>query len=160
MPTLGGHLMVCRGNKLDYCWVEAIQSLLPICDEFALLLFSDDDLATFSERFTDDEKKRIMVRKLTEADFDGRPGKERLPYFTNMSKELLRTEWQFHIQADEVLHEDTLWAVKEAINKPIAEAYAVQRRSTWGDAYHYINYRNMLSDWQSLNIILTVMRRV
>lgn len=143
MKTLGGSIMVCRGLKLDYCFLESIESLLPVCDQVAVLLFSDDDLEALQKKFHNEPK--IILKKMTESDFDGRPGKERLPYFTNIARDMLLTEWHFQIQADEVLHEDCLWAVRAAIEKPIAEAYAVQRRSTWGDAYHYINYPKMFA---------------
>lgn len=146
MVTLGGHMMVCRGNKLDYCWLEAIESVLPVVDEFALVLFSDDDLESFKASYLSKESK-INVQKLNESDFDNRTDKQlRLNHFTNVAREMLTTEWQFQIQADEVLHEDCYFTIRELMKNPKHEAYAVQRRSTWGDPYHYINYPKLYAE--------------
>jgi len=147
MITLGGHLMVCRGLKLDYCFLEATESLLPVCDKVAVTLFSDEDYVAFLAKFDKEVyEKKIIIQMLSEKDFDGTPGKERLNYWTNETKKLLDTDWQFQIQADEVIHEDCYPAIRQAIEKPIAEAYAVQRRSTWGDPYHYINYPKLYAE--------------
>ena len=86
MTTLGGSLMVCRGLNLDYCFLEAIESLLPVCDEVAVLLFSDEDLEALKQKFNGERK--LIVQKKTEAEFDARPGKERLPYFTNIARDM------------------------------------------------------------------------
>ena len=143
MTTLGGHLFVCRGLKLDYCFLEATESLLPVCDQVAVTLFSDEDLEAFKEKFPN-EPKIILVKK-EEKDFDGMPGKERLNWWTNFTRDQLSTDWQFCLQSDEILHEDSYAAVRQTIEKPIAEAYAVRRFNLWGDCYHYLNYPKIIA---------------
>ena len=41
---LTGHLLIRNGNYFDYCWKEAIASIIDICDEFIILeAHSDKD---------------------------------------------------------------------------------------------------------------------
>jgi len=67
-PSLGGHLFVFRGIQYDYPYIESLESLLPVCDEVAIILFSDNDYELFLEKFHD--KPRIKYKKLKESDFE------------------------------------------------------------------------------------------
>lgn len=144
MTSLGGHLFVCRGIEFDYCFLEAIQSLLGVCDQVALTFFSDNDWASFQEKFGNE--KRIISQKLDELDFDKGKGPGRLADWTNYTKNMLNTDFQFCLQADEVIHEDSYNAIQEAINRPNSEAYIVRRVNLWGDPYHYLNYPKLTKD--------------
>src|SRR5882672_4682613 len=109
-PSLGGHLFVFRGIQYDYPYIESLESLLPVCDEVAIILFSDNDYELFLEKFHD--KPRIKYKKLKESDFENQKDQLRLSMFTNMTKDMLKTDWQFCLQSDEILHESTYGAVK------------------------------------------------
>jgi hypothetical protein len=41
--TLGGLVCIRNGFRLGYCFVEAVQSLLPICDEVVICDCDSDD---------------------------------------------------------------------------------------------------------------------
>lgn len=138
-------MMVARGNKLDYCWMEAMRSLLPVCDQFALTLFSPDDIETFRNSGLVNEPKLIVAYK-TEEEFDATKGKERLNYWTNQTRNLLTTDYQFNIQADEILHEDCYPVVRALMQDPKEEAYAIRRVNLWGDPYHYLNYPKIIAE--------------
>lgn len=138
MPTLGGHVFVCDGLKYDYCFVEAVQSLLPVCDEVVCLLFSDEDHIEITEKISD-PKLKIIRHKYSDWEDTTSQGKFRLSFWTNETKRHLSTEWQFCLQADEVLHENSYDLVKQAITED-QEAFVVRRFNLWGDPYHYINY--------------------
>lgn len=138
MPSLGGHVWVCRGILFDYCFLESIESLLGVCDEVAVTFFSDNDWAAFQEKFSGE--KRIKSFKLDESRFDEGKGPERLAMWTNFTKDMLSTEWQFCLQADEIIHEATYPAIREAMERKDVEAFIVRRFNLWGDPYHYLNY--------------------
>lgn len=137
-PTLGGHVFVCDGLKYDYCFVEAIQSLLPVCDQVAVLLFTDEDHGELLSK-VQDPKLKIIHHKYSDWEDTKNHGKYRLSFWTNETKRQLDTEWQFCLQADEVVHENSYDLIRQATTEP-NEAYVVRRFNLWGDPYHYINY--------------------
>jgi len=137
MPSLGGSLMVCHGLKFDFPFLEAIESMVPVCDQIALTFFSGEDLKAFHDKFGDD--KKFKIAKLDESRFDNDPGKRRLATWKNFTIDMLTTEWNLNLEADEILHEATIPEVLEAIEKP-NEGYLIRRVNLWGDCYHYINY--------------------
>ncbi|MDE2101898.1 MAG: hypothetical protein KGL39_31925 [Patescibacteria group bacterium] len=137
-PTIGGHVFVCDGLKFDYCFIEATLSMLPVCDEVAVLLFDDADEKELREKIQDPKLKIIRHRRQDWED-TAPQGKYRLSFWTNETKRHLNTEWQFCLQADEVLHENSYELVRQAITEPF-EAFVVRRFNLWGDPYHYINY--------------------
>ena len=141
-PSLGGHLWVYKGIEFDYPFIEAMESILPICEEVAITLFSDNDYELFMEKYGDN--KQIKHKKLDESLFLKEKDKTRLNLFTNMTRDLLSTDWQFCLQADEILHENTYPAIKEAMSKP-NEAYIVRRFNLWGSPYTYLNYPKLIA---------------
>lgn len=138
MPSLGGHVFVCDGVKFDYCATEAVKSLLPICDEVVILLFGDDDREALME-LQHEPRLKIVQHKYSDWTDTAHQGKFRLSFWTNETKRHLKTDWQFCLQADEVLHENSYDLVRQAINEP-QEAFVVRRFNLWGDPYHFINY--------------------
>jgi len=91
----------------DYPIVEAIKSILPICDEFVVAVGkSNDDTLNLIKQI---DKQKI---KIVETDWaeDLRDGGQVLAIetdkaFANISKD---TDWAFYIQGDEVVHEKYL----------------------------------------------------
>lgn len=99
----------------DYPVVEAIQSILPICDEFVVAVGkSDDDTLELIQKI--DPKIRIIETVWDETLREG--GRvlavETDKAFAAISKD---TDWCFYIQGDEVVHEKYLDTVKEAMVK-------------------------------------------
>lgn len=138
MKTIGGSLFICDGIKFDYPFIECIKSLLPICDQVAVLLFSDDDYELFLSEFKDEPKIKHM--KLLRERFDEGKGPERLAQWANMAKDMLTTEWHFMAQADEIIHEDSYPVIRQAVERNDQEAFIVRRYNLWGDSKHMINY--------------------
>jgi len=91
----------------DYPIVEAIKSILPICDEFVVAVGKSDDDTLKLIRDIDKDKIRIIE---TEWDESLREGGRVLALetdkaFANISED---TDWAFYIQGDEVVHEKYL----------------------------------------------------
>lgn len=136
MKTLGGTVFVCDGLKYDYCYVEAVQSLLGVCDQVAILLFDDEDRIELESRIKD---PRLKIIQHTRKEWGDTKSKYKLSFWTNEAKKHIDTEWYFQLQADEIIHENSYELIKRAIEEP-EEAYVVRRVNLWGDPYHYINY--------------------
>lgn len=139
--TLGGSLFIRNGNKYDYCYREAILSLQAICDHVVVLDAGSDD-------GTQDELKKLANSKTTlifcNNDEWEEQGRERfkLAYFTNKAMAFLDTDWHLNLQADEVIHENSYDAIREAISDDTAHGYWCKRINLWGSSEHELNVVN------------------
>ncbi len=100
----------------DYPVVEAIRSILPICDEFVVAVGESDDSTLDLIRSIDPEKIKIIETVWDESLREG--GRvlavETDKAFKAISKD---SDWAFYIQGDEVVHEDYLPVIKSAMEK-------------------------------------------
>jgi glycosyltransferase involved in cell wall biosynthesis len=111
-----GFTFVRNAIKFDYPVVESIRSILPVCDEMVVAVGnSEDDTRKLIESIASpkikildtiwDDSLREGGRVLaveTDKAFDAIP-----PYY----------DWAFYIQADEVIHENYLPAIKAAMER-------------------------------------------
>ncbi len=100
----------------DYPVVEAIRSILPICDNFVVAVGKSDD-ATLELIKSIDPEKIIIVE--TEWDESLREGGRVLAEETNkaFASVPVDSDWAFYIQGDEVVHEKYLPVIKEAMTR-------------------------------------------
>lgn len=100
--------------KYDYPIVEAITSILPICDEFVVAVGKSEDATLASIQGIDSSKIRIFE---TVWDDSLREGGRVLAVETDKALAAVAadTDWAFYIQGDEVLHEKYLPVVREAM---------------------------------------------
>lgn len=100
----------------DYPVVEAIKSILPICDNFVVAVGKSDD-ATLELIKSIDPEKIIIVE--TEWDESLREGGRVLAEETNKAFASVPadSDWAFYIQGDEVVHEKYLPVIKEAMTR-------------------------------------------
>lgn len=100
----------------DYPVVEAIRSILPICDEFVVAVGKSDDETLELIRSIDPEKIRIVETVWDESLREG--GRvlaiETDKAFRAISKD---SDWAFYIQGDEVVHEKYLPVIRQAMEK-------------------------------------------
>ena len=99
----------------DYPIVEAIQSILPICDEFVVAVGkSDDDTLELIRSI--DSKIRILE---TEWDENLRAGGRVLANETDKAFQHIAkdSDWAFYIQGDEVVHEQYLDTIQKAMKQ-------------------------------------------
>lgn len=136
--TLGGTLIVHNGNKLDYCWRESIQNLQAFCDQVVVVeIGSDDNTDRDVKKFEDYKTTIINLPKEAWAAQEGK-GKEKLNYFTNKAIAHLETDYNFNLQADEIVSEKSFQAIRDVINTGF-EGFMVKRLNLWFDAYHVLN---------------------
>ena len=88
----------------DYPVVEAIRSILPICDDFVVAVGKSDDATLELIQSIDPAKIRIVE---TEWDESLREGGRVLAVETDKAFKAISAEsdWAFYIQGDEVVHE-------------------------------------------------------
>lgn len=106
-----GFSFIRNAIKFDYPIVEAITSILPICDEFILAVGnSDDDTLALIQNINSPKIKIIH----TIWDDSLREGGRVLALETDKAlKEISKdTDWAFYIQGDEVVHEKYLDTIK------------------------------------------------
>jgi glycosyltransferase involved in cell wall biosynthesis len=100
--------------KYDYPVVEAIRSVLPVCDEFIVNVGRCDDGTLELIRSIGDPKVTIL-----ESVWDEFLRRDGLIYSqqTNIALAQCKGDWAFYIQADEVVHEDDLPIIQESMRQ-------------------------------------------
>ena len=111
-----GFTIIRNAVKFDYPIVEAIQSVLPVVDEFVVLVGNSDDNTRQLIESIASSKIRIY-----ESIWDDslRKGGQVLAVETDKAMALICDgfDWAFYIQADEVVHEQYHPAIIEAMQK-------------------------------------------
>lgn len=109
---VSGFTFVRNAIKLDYPIVQAIKSILPICDEMVVAVGNSEDTTREVIQSINDPKIRIID---TVWDDSLREGGRVLAVETDKAFRNINPEahWAFYIQADEVLHEKYLDEVKK-----------------------------------------------
>jgi len=113
---VSGFTFIRNAIKYDYPVVEAITSILPLCDEFIVAVGkSEDDTRKIVENINS-PKIRIID---TVWDDSLREGGRVLAVETDKALAAVASDsdWCFYIQADECVHEKYLPAIKEAMLK-------------------------------------------
>lgn len=100
----------------DFPIIEAIQSVLPLCDAFVVAVGKSED-ATLELIKSINDPKIIIIE--TAWDESQRKGGKVLAMETDKALAAIPadSDWAFYIQGDEVLHESQLKAVKDAMLK-------------------------------------------
>lgn len=134
--TLGGTIFVRNAIEYDYCILEAIQCLKELCDEVVVVeCGSDDGTAEMLTKIVDE---KTIVINLDKSEWFSRHGREKLAYFTNMAIGCLTTDYNINLQADEIIHEKSFLAIREAINTA-GEAFYCTRKNLWKDCNHVLD---------------------
>lgn len=111
-----GFSFIRNAVKFDYPIVEAIRSILPICDDFVIALGNSDDGTRELIQSISPEKIKIIE---TTWDDSLREGGKVLAQETDKAFQAIGedTDWCFYIQGDEVVHEKYLPAIKAGMQK-------------------------------------------
>ncbi|UCE26288.1 MAG: glycosyltransferase family 2 protein [Candidatus Coatesbacteria bacterium] len=128
---ISGVTFVRNAVKFDYPLVEAVRSILPVVDEYILLVCESDDDTLALARSFGDPKVRVY-----ESDWDEtlREGGRILAAKTDEAIAHTRGTWVFYLQADEVVHEDDLARIRE-----LSERYA-ETPEVEGLVFEYLHF--------------------
>lgn len=137
---VSGFSFIRNAIKYDYPIVEAITSVLPLCDEFVVAVGQSDDETEALIRAIGSPKIRIIH---TVWDDTLREGGRVLAQETDKALAAISpdTDWAFYMQGDEVLHEKYLPVVQESmsryLNDPSVEGLLFRYLHFYG-AYRYV----------------------
>lgn len=138
MKTLGGSTFIYNGFKYDYCFLETIQCLKELCDQLVICAIPSDDGTIEAIKPLLDDKTRLIL--VDEELWHATKGKERLSYFSNIAMANLNTYWNFYLQCDEILHQDSFPVIRKAIEKD-SEGFMCTRFNLWRDCYSMLNVK-------------------
>jgi hypothetical protein len=135
---VSGFTIVRNGVKYFYPFIEAIKSILPLCDEFIINVGDSEDGTFESVKSIKDSRIKIIENKW---DMTLREDGKVLSVETNKTLQECSGDWCFYIQSDEVLHEKYIPAVKAAmdkyLNKTEVEALKFRYKHFYGSYDYY-----------------------
>lgn len=140
VPKVAGFTFIRNALLYDYPVVEAITSILPVCDYFVVAVGKSDDDTFDLVRGIGDPRIHILE---TVWDDSLREGGRVLAEETNKAFDAIPPEydWCFYIQADECVHEDDLPAIRAGmarwLDDPDTEGLLFKYRHFYG-SYDYI----------------------
>lgn len=137
---MSGVLIIRNGIKLGYPFLESIRSVMPICDEFLVVVGDSEDGTRAAVEGLREPKIRIID---TEWSPLVTPRKCLLAQQTNLGINQARGRWCFTIQGAEVLHERDLGRVRHLMEKHVddlqVEGMLFERLTFWADYSHVVN---------------------
>ena len=141
---ISGFSYVRNGFKYGCPFVESIKSILPICDEFVIAVGDSDDGTRDSIIKLNSPKIKIIDTKW---DLSLRKGGEIFSQQANIALDNTSGNWLFHLQADEVIHENDLQkilnAIKENETNTKVDGFILPFLHFWGDYNHIRNTRRV-----------------
>lgn len=113
---VSGFTFVRNAIKYDYPVVEAIQSILPLCDEVVVAVGNSEDNTLELIQSIDSPKIRIIE---TVWDDSQRTGGKVLAIETNKAFNAISpdSDWAFYVQGDEVVHEEYHDTIRKAMQQ-------------------------------------------
>jgi len=115
---ISGFTFIRNGVKLDYPIVEAIKSILPVCDDFYVAVGnSEDDTKGLINSI--DRQKIHVVETIWDDSSDLLKKGEVFARETDKAFQAIPadSDWAFYIQGDEIIHEKYLETIKSAMVK-------------------------------------------
>lgn len=130
---IAGFTFIRNAVLYDYPVVEAITSILPLCDYFVVAVGKSDDDTLELVRGIGDPKMHIIE---TEWDDALREGGRVLAEETNKAFDAIPPgfDWCFYIQADECVHENDLPAIRAGMERWLDDP------ETEGLLFHYKHF--------------------
>ncbi|MES1215710.1 MAG: hypothetical protein ABUT20_09340 [Bacteroidota bacterium] len=112
---ISGFSYVRNGFSYGVPFLEAYQSILPICDEFVVAVGQSTDGTREAIAGLNSDKIKIID---TVWNMDLKQGGKIFAQQTNIALDGISKDcdWAFHIQADEVIHENDLPKIKKALD--------------------------------------------
>ena len=110
-------MFVRNGISLDYCFEASINSMRAVCDHvFVTYCESNDGTLEVLEAMV--QQGKLTVLNCNNDAWEAQKGKEKLSYFQNISIQYAQNEgyeYVLLVQADEVLHQDSIPYIKRAL---------------------------------------------
>ncbi|HSU29204.1 MAG TPA: hypothetical protein VLJ68_12545 [Chitinophagaceae bacterium] len=110
--TISGFSYIRNGFTYEYPFLQSIQSILPICDEFVVAVGNSNDGTKEAILAIGSPKIRVID---TVWDEQLRSNGTIFAQQANIALMNTKGDWAFHIQADELIHEKDLATIQEQI---------------------------------------------
>lgn len=114
---ISGFTFIRNGQDLGYPFIPSIRSLLPLCDEVIVNVPRSTDGTLAAVRAIGDPKIRVLETDWDEAQ---RTAGLALSHHTNLALDQCTGDWCVYIQGDEVLHEQSVAAMRAAMERELA----------------------------------------
>jgi len=117
---VAGFTFIRNAVKNDYPVVEAITSILPLCDEFVIALGNSDDATAQLVESIGSPKIRVINTVWDDSKREGGAvfAEQTDIAFNNISPD---ADWAFYIQGDECVHEKYLPTIKKEMEDNLAD---------------------------------------
>ena len=136
---VSGLTIIRNGVRLNYPFMEAIRSALPICDEYIVVAGDSDDETLERLASLNDDRVKIIH---TEWSSLVKPSKYLLAQQTNIGLGFCRGMWCLYLQGNEILHEKDLPLLRQLMDShaenATVEAMLVERLTFWSDYDHFV----------------------
>jgi hypothetical protein len=137
---ISGFTIVRNALKYNYPAVEAIKSILPVCDEFIINVGDSQDatLELMQKLQSDFPGKVRIIQNLWDMD----ESKTVLSRQTNLALKECTGDWAFYLQSDEMVHQDDVPRLKGLMRKYLHDTSVDALRLCWLHFYgSYYRYR-------------------
>ena len=137
---VSGFTFIKNGQILGYPFLQSIQSILPIVDEFVINVGESEDGTLSLIQSIESDKIRIIESKWNDSMQDRGYvyGQQKMIAQFNCSG-----DWAFYIEGDEVYHENDLDKIKASmhahVNDPNVEALVFDFYHFYGNANSYLD---------------------
>lgn len=135
---ISGFSFVRNGFDYGVPFIESIKSILPICDEFVIVVGDSTDGTREAIQAIGFPKIKIVD---TVWDMNLRKDGKVFAQQTNIALDHVSGDWLFHLQADEVIHENSLDKIVSILaenkDNPKVEGFILPFFHFWG-GYNYI----------------------
>ena len=114
---LSGYICVRNAERLDYCWREAVNSILPVCDEVVICDSDSTDGTLDLARTWATMEPKIRVVRWAYPDPPPFGDRDWTNRWYNDTRRLLEYDMQINFDADEVLDPCSFPEIRAAVEK-------------------------------------------
>lgn len=113
-PSISGFTFIKNGSSLGFPFIESINSILPLVDEFVIAVGAGDD--DTRDRITAINSAKI---KIIDTVWNDRMSDRGYVYAQQkmIAQYACTGDWAFYLEGDEVVHEDDLPKIRASVNK-------------------------------------------
>jgi glycosyltransferase involved in cell wall biosynthesis len=136
---VSGFTFIRNGTVLGYPFIESINSILPICDEFIIAVGPSEDDTLARLRKINSKKIKIIQTQWNEnmKDRGFVYAQQKMIAHFNCSG-----DWAFYLEGDEVIHEDDLITIKKLMQKSLNN---FKIEALVFDYYHFFGSKDWLA---------------
>jgi len=136
---ISGFTFIRNGTILGYPFIESINSILPICDEFIIAVGPSDDDTLARLRNINSKKIKIIQTQWNEnmKDRGFVYAQQKMIAQFNCSG-----DWAFYLEGDEVIHQDDLKTIKKVMKTSLNNSNI---ESLVFDYYHFFGSKDWIA---------------